>query len=247
MSLPLSESASRVNVRVVAAPGAVAAAAADLVGEAVKQRPDLVIAFPTGRTPVPLYDELAGRSSRGDLDLSRVRGFNLDELVLAQGDPRTFRSFMKLYAWGRTGLVRERCDIPDGSAADPEAECRRYEEAIAAAGGIDLALLGLGEDGHVAYVMPGDLTPGVHVARLPDALAVSLDVPVEDRPLRAITMGLGTLSAASRIAVLATGESKAAAIRALVRGPAHPRWPCSYLTSHPAIELICDEAAALGL
>ena len=240
-------SAGRVNVKVQEGPEAVARTAADLVAEAARQRPELALALPTGRTPVPFYDELAERHARGELDLTRARGFNLDELVLPQNDPRTFRFFMRLYAWGRTGLAPERCDIPDGAAADLEAECARYESAISAAGGLDLAILGIGADGHVAYCMPGDTAPLTHVTRLPDALAASLDVAPEHRPLRAITMGLGTIRAARRIFVLATGESKAPAVRALVHGPERPRWPCSFLTTHPALDLICDQGAALAL
>ena len=120
----------------------VAGAAADAVAAAVGARPAAVVALPTGRTPIPLYDALAARHQRGAIDLSGARGFNLDELVLPPADPRTFRSYMERHAWGRTGLKRERCDIPDGGAADLEAECRRYEAAIEAAGGIDLAILG---------------------------------------------------------------------------------------------------------
>jgi glucosamine-6-phosphate deaminase len=246
--VPLARTAaSRVRVQVLDTSEAVAKAAADVVTEAARERPELALALPTGRTPVPFYNELAERRARGALDLSRARGFNLDELVLPRDDPRTFRFFMGLYAWGRTGLVAERCEIPDGTAPDLEAECARYESAIAAAGGLDLAILGIGADGHVAYNMPGDVTPATHVARLPDALAASLDVAPEHRPLRAITMGIGTIRSARRILVLATGESKAAAVRALVHGPERPRWPCSFLTTHPALELLCDKPAALAL
>ena len=223
---------------------AVAVAAAERVAAAAEPRPDLTVALPTGRTPVPLYDELARRHAAGWNGLARARGFNLDELVLAAGDPRTFGAFMEQHAWGRTGLRRERCDIPDGAARDLEAECRRYEDAIAAAGGLDLALLGVGADGHVAYNMPGPVTLATHVVRLPDGLAASLAVPEADWPLRAITMGIGTIRQARRILVLATGETKATAVRALVHGPEDPEWPCSFLGAHADIELLLDPAAA---
>jgi glucosamine-6-phosphate deaminase len=236
-----------VRVRVLPDAAAVAQAAADAVGEAVRADPDLVLALPTGRTPIPLYDELARRHAERAIDLSRARGFNLDELAMPRSDPRTFYSFMERHAWGRTGLSRERCDIPDGSARDLDAECRRYEAAIAAAGGLDLALLGVGIDGHVAYNMPGPLQLPTHVTRLPDGLAASLGVPPEDWPLRAITMGIGTIRAARRILVLATGESKATAVRLLVHGPDDPQWPCSFLSRHDHIELLADPGAARSL
>lgn len=232
------------KTHVLESAAAVASAAADLVAVAAAKRPDLTVALPTGRTPVPLYDELARRHAGGWTGLASARGFNLDELVLPAGDPRTFRAFMEEHAWGRTGLRRERCDIPDGTARDLEAECRRYEKAIAAAGGLDLALLGVGADGHVAYNMPGPVTLATHVVRLPDGLAASLAVPEDDWPLRALTMGIGTIRQARRILVIATGETKATAVRALVHGPEDPEWPCSFLCAHPDIELILDRPAA---
>jgi glucosamine-6-phosphate deaminase len=236
-----------VRVRVLGDAAAVARAAADVVADAARADPEIVLALPTGRTPIPLYDELARRHGEGAIDLSRAWGFNLDEIVLPAGDPRTFRAFMAEHAWGRTGLSRERCDIPDGAARDLDAECRRYEDAITAAGGIDLALLGVGTDGHVAYNMPGPVRLPTHVTRLPDGLAASLGVPPADWPLRAITMGIGTIRSARRILVLATGESKATAVRMLVHGPDDPEWPCSFLSRHEDIQLLADPGAARGL
>jgi glucosamine-6-phosphate deaminase len=235
-----------VRTRIFDDAGEVARAAADAVIAATR-RDHAVFALPTGRTAVPLYDELAARHSRGENALARVRGFNLDELVLPHDDPRTFRSYMQRHAWGRTGLVRERCDIPDGAAGDLAAECRRYEDAIAAAGGLDLAVLGVGVDGHVAYNMPGPVTLPTHLTRLPDGLAASLGVPPETWPLRAITMGLGTIQSARSLLVMATGAAKATAVRALVKDPEDPEWPCSFLTRHPDIEVLLDRAAASGL
>ena len=226
---------------------AVARAAADFLAEEVAAQREIVLALPTGRTPIPFYDELAARHAAGRLDLTRVRGFNLDELVLPRHDPRTFRAFMEQHAWGRTGLRRDRCDIPDGAAPDLEAECLRYERAITDAGGIGVAILGVGVDGHIAYNMPGPMRLGTHVTRLPDGLAASLAVPPGDWPLRAITMGIGTIRAARRILVLATGESKATAVQRLVQGPDDPHWPCSFLHAHPDLDVIVDRAAAASL
>jgi glucosamine-6-phosphate deaminase len=235
------------RTRVFETPVEVARAAADLLAAAMASRPQLVLALPTGRTPLPFYDELARRREAGAIDLGRARAFNLDELVLPPEDPRTFRAFMARHAWERTGLRRERCDIPNGAAADLEGECRRYEDAIAAAGGIDLAVLGVGADGHVAYNLPGPMTLPTHVVRLPDGLAAALGVPAEAWPLRAITMGLGTIRGARAILVLATGASKATAVRALARGPEDPQWPCTFLTGHPDILVLADRAAAGAL
>jgi glucosamine-6-phosphate deaminase len=227
--------------------GAVARAAADLLAEEVAAQREIVLALPTGRTPIPFYDELAARHADGRLDLTRARGFNLDELLLPRHDPRTFRAFMEQHAWGRTGLRRDRCDIPDGAAPDLEAECLRYERALTDAGGLGVAILGVGVDGHIAYNMPGPMRLATHVTRLPDGLAASLAVPPGDWPLRAITMGIGTIRAARRILVLATGDSKATAVQRLVQGPDDPHWPCSFLHMHPNLDLIADRAAASSL
>ena len=235
------------KTRILDSAEAVARAVADDVAAFSARRPDLVLALPTGRTPVPLYDELAAWCARGECNLSPARGFNLDELVLPRADPRTFRAFMEQHAWGRTGLRRDRCDIPDGDAPDLLAECRRYEEAIAAAGGLDLALFGVGVDGHVAYNMPGPISLPTHVTRLPDGLAASLQVPPSSWPLRALTMGIGTIRGARAIRVIATGARKATAVRALVHGPENPDWPCSFLQSHPDIEVLMDPPAAAAL
>jgi glucosamine-6-phosphate deaminase len=233
-----------VRLRVLRDPAEVAWHAADALAEAAFARPGVVLALPTGRTPIPMYDELARRHREGRLDLSQARGFNLDELVLPAGDPRTFRAFMEQHAWDRIGLPRTRCDIPNGAAPDLAAECARYEAAIEEAGGLDLALLGVGVDGHVAYNMPGPVEWPTHVVRLPDGLAASLEVPADEWPLRAITMGLGTIRSARRIVVLATGGTKATAVRALLEGRQDPDWPCSFLCGHPDIEVLADADAA---
>lgn len=235
------------RVRVLDDAAAVARAAADLLQAACARKPDLVLALPTGRTPIPFYRELARRDEEGRLRLRPARAFNLDELVLPREDPRSFHAFMTQYAWVHTGLRRDRCDIPDGGAPDLEAECRRYEEAIAAAGGIDVAFLGVGVDGHVAYNMPGPVTLPTHLVRLPDGLAATLGLPPVSWPLRAITMGLGTIRSARALVVLATGESKATAVRALVHGPEDPDWPCSFLGRHPDLTVLADRAAAAAL
>lgn len=205
-----------------------------------------VVAFPTGRTMVPLYDELALRHSAGDQTLSRVRGFNLDELLLPSGHPATFAAYMRRHVYGRTGLAAARCDIPR-STADPLAECLRYDAALAGAlagGALDLAILGLGADGHIAYNLPGAPVAGTHLVELPDVLAERLAVAPAERPLRAITMGFAPIWKARRVIVLATSADKAAAVRHLVDGPLDERWPCSLLCDHPAIDVVLTLEAA---
>jgi glucosamine-6-phosphate deaminase len=236
-----------VKTQVVDSAAAVARVAADLVLQVASAHADPVLALPTGRTAILLYDELAWRHTRRPLPLERVRGFNLDELALPAYHPSSFHSFMELHAWGRTGVLRKRCDIPNGEAPDLEAECRRYEDALHAAGGIDFVILGLGADGHVAYNLPGPVSLGTHVVRLPDGLAASLDVTPDKWPLRAVTMGIGTLREGRKILIMASGASKAPAVRALVSGTQDPEWPCSLLAAHADLTVLVDREAAAAL
>jgi glucosamine-6-phosphate deaminase len=234
-----------VKTEILDTPEQTAQAAADAIVAAY--RPGIVLALPTGRTPVPVYAELRRRLLLRAIDLTEARGFNLDELLVPRHDPRSFHSYMDRHVWGPGLLQRSHCDIPDGETADPEGECRRYEKAVVDAGGLDVAFLGVGADGHVAYNMPGPVALATHVTRLPDGLATALDIPPSEWPLRAITMGVGTIRSARQILVVATGGTKAEAVRALVSGPEDPRWPCSFLTAHPNLTLFLDHGAASRL
>jgi glucosamine-6-phosphate deaminase len=235
-----------VKVLRLESPEAAARAAADRLVRAAARQPGLVLALPTGRTMVPFYAELARRHRRGELDLARARGLNLDELLLPPDHPASFHAFMARHAWERIGLERGRCDIPD-PVADPVAECARYDRAIAAAGGLDLAFLGIGADGHVAYNLPGERRRQTHVVVVPAAVAAGIDVPRPWRPLRAITMGLGPLREARRLVLLATTPEKARAVRALVDGPEDPAWPASLLRGHSRFDVLLTPEAAREL
>ena len=217
-------------------------AAARRVAAEASAKPELVLGVATGRTMVPFYDALARLHRAGGLDLARARSFNLDELLLPAGHPKSFRAYMEMHAWSRIGLDRERCSIPDQSA-DPPIECARYEGELAAAGGFDLAVIGVGADGHVAYNLPGPPHVGMHVVELPEAVADSLHVPAAHRPLRALTLGFGALASARRLLLLATTAEKARAVRALVDGPKDPRWPCTLLREHPDFDVLVTPEA----
>jgi glucosamine-6-phosphate deaminase len=225
---------------------AAARTVAGLIAHAASDEPELVLGLPTGRTPIPVYQELSRLYAQGDLDLTRARAFNLDELVLPGEHPASFRSFMSRYAWTHIGLDPERCDIPNAEV-EPGLECARYDAAIAAAGGLDLVFLGVGSDGHVAYNLPGPPQEATHSVVLSSDLAEALEVPGSWRPLRALTMGLEALLSARRLVMLAVGEAKARAVRALLKGPETPEWPCSLLRGHDRLDVVLDLAAAGGV
>ncbi|MEE8368930.1 MAG: glucosamine-6-phosphate deaminase, partial [Thermoanaerobaculia bacterium] len=224
-------------------PTAVARLAADSIARAVAAQPNLTLGLPTGQTMVSLYAELSSRHQNGELDLSRVRGFNLDELLLPPGHPSSFRQFMQEHAWEHTGLDPERCDIPR-TKGDPIAECRRYDKLIEVAGGLDFAILGIGADGHVAYNLPGPIHESTHIVDVPRVVAKFFEISEDQLPLRAITIGLGPLRSAKSLLMLATGEAKAAALVALIEGPQDTRWPCSLLNEHSRFDVVIDAAAA---
>jgi glucosamine-6-phosphate deaminase len=199
------------------------------------------IALPTGRTAVPLYAALAGN------DLAGVRVFNLDELLLPpEHRAASFAEFMREHVVGPLGLREEGWEIPR-AGGDPEAECRRYDRVLAEAGPLDLAVLGIGADGHVGYNLPGAVSERTHVVEVPANVADTLGLSAAARPLRAITMGLGPLRSARRLLLMASGPQKARAVRELVLGAEDPAWPASLLRRHPRFDVVVDRAAARDL
>ncbi len=241
------------NVRVFATEQEAAAACAAHVAAAIQEKPELVLGLPTGRTPLNVYRELVALHRRGALDLSRVTTFNLDEFLgLPPDDPGSFRAYMERHLFQHINLSPERIHFFDGSAERAERECARYDAQLAAAGGLDLLLLGVGPNGHVAFNEPGEsLQAASHRARLTretrQAVASFFGDDVSRVPLAALTMGMGALLQARRIIVLAFGARKAAAVTAMVRGPLTTLCPASFLQLHRDVEVWVDTAAGRGL
>jgi len=219
--------------------------AADIVVKLLREKPDAVLGLPTGSTPLGFYDALVASG----ISLAQARTFNLDEYVgLPRTHPESYYSFMKRALYDRTDLRPENCHIPDGNAADTGAECRRYEEAIRAAGGFDILVLGLGQNGHIGFNEPGspwdartrvvDLTEDTRRAN--SRFFNSLD----EVPRRAITMGIGTILEARRILLLASGRQKAPAVRDMVEGTPTTDVPASVLQRHPNVTVLLDREAA---
>src|SRR6187549_2986537 len=120
------------------------------IAQALAEKPDLVLGLPTGRTPIRLYHELGSMHAKGQIDFARATTFNLDEFLgIPSSHPGSYRSFMQQHLFSRVNLSPERINVLNGAAADPAAECARYDAAIEAAGGIDLQLLGIGTNGHI--------------------------------------------------------------------------------------------------
>jgi glucosamine-6-phosphate deaminase len=237
------------RVSVLPTADGVAAAATAIVTDAIRADRSLVIGLPTGRTPVGLYARL--RTAR--LDWSRVRTFNLDEFAgLAPTDPGSFRYYMDQHLFSAVDVPAAQIGFLRGDVADPVAECERYDQAIAAAGGLDLLVCGLGGNGHLGFNEPGPVLWGpTHVATLHPqtraANAVLFGGDAAAVPARALTMGMTAILRAQRILVLATGASKAAAVAAMTGGPLTTTLPASWLQVHRAVDVLLDPAAAAAL
>ena len=249
---PEQESANVVHVRILKDESAVACFVAAQVASLIARRPDAVLGLPTGRTPIGLYAELRARHAAGQLDFSRVRTFNLDEFLgLPANHPASYRTFMETHLFRHVNLARPHIHFLNGMAADPEAECRRYEAAIRRTGGLDLLILGIGANGHIGFNEPApSLNANTHRARLAPgtrrANASLFNGRASDVPREALSMGVGTILRSGAIVLIATGSEKSTAIRAAIDGPVSSRMPASFLQLHGNVELVLDRAAAGG-
>jgi glucosamine-6-phosphate deaminase len=217
----------------------------ELVANRLRARPRLRLILPTGHTPLGMYEVLRGHAADGSLPAREATLFQLDEyLGLGPGDERSYAAYLRRELRGvELGEVHGL----DGAAAAPDAECARHEALLDAAP-VDVAVLGLGRDGHVAFDEPGSgVDTGVRRVRLhqstrADAAADFGDLA--DVPEEALTVGLRTLLAARELIMLVTGESKAEALRAMLEGAQGPDSPASLLRDHPRLTVVCDSAAA---
>jgi glucosamine-6-phosphate deaminase len=241
------------QIRVFTDEQGVARELASMIVATVGDLPRAVLGLPTGRTPVLLYRELVARAREGTFDLSRATTFNLDEfLALPATHPGSYRHFMEHHLFGHLGERRPRVHFLDGSAADPDAECARYEAAVAEAGGIDLQILGLGTNGHIGFNEPApELAARTHRVELrPETRrsnAALFDGDVDRVPREALSMGMATILQARRLVLLATGESKAGCVRKMIEGPLTTMLPASFLQLHSRVEVMLDAAAARDL
>ncbi|HEX5108019.1 MAG TPA: glucosamine-6-phosphate deaminase [Vicinamibacterales bacterium] len=240
------------TIRVFENPVEAAAAVAHRLIDAIRAKPSLTLGLPAGRTPIPAYAELRRLNRQGAISLAGTRTFNLDEFVgLRADDPRSFRHFMEANLFEGTDLPPASIEFLDGAAHDLDAECRRYEAAIAGAGGIDLQLVGIGINGHIGFNEPGDrLMADTHRVDLrPETRLANIEQfggRLAAVPHQALTMGMGTILRAKAIVLVATGESKAEVIARAVREPLTTHLPASFLQTHRSVELYLDRAAAAG-
>lgn len=227
--------------------------AADAIAALVQDRPAAVLGVATGSSPLAVYAELGRRVHAGTLSLSRCQAFMLDEYVGLPADhPERYRNVIERDLVAVTDLSSDRVHGPDGTATDLVAAASAYESAIEAAGGVDLQLLGVGTDGHIAFNEPGSsLASRTRIKTLTDQTrrdnARFFGDDVEAVPRHCLTQGIATIMDARHLVLLATGRAKAEAVHQVVEGPVTAMWPGSIVQLHPHVTVVVDEAAASRL
>ena len=249
----MSGAAAGFGLTIVPDARAMGGAAADAVAAAIHHAPEAAIAVPTGSTPLPMFEELVGRVRRGELDLSRAHLYCLDEyLGVTADDPNSLTGWLRRAFLEPAGVDPTRIHVVPAADADPAAAAARYEAELAERGGLALAVLGLGPNGHVAYNEPGtDAESRTRIVSLtPESIAQASaywegELPI---PERAITVGVGTLREARRIVLIVSGAAKADILRRALQEPMSDAVPASWLRLEgERLTVIADEAAASRL
>jgi glucosamine-6-phosphate deaminase len=210
---------------------------------------NFVLGLPTGSSPLGIYRELTGLNKAGNLSFAQVTTFNMDEYVGLDADhPQSYHRFMWDNLFSSIDINKQNVHILNGMAPDLNRECTAYEEAIKAAGGIDLFLGGMGADGHIAFNEPGSsLSSRTRVKSLTADTKIAnarfFGGDIEKVPVTALTVGVGTVMDAREVLIIVNGHNKARALQAAVEGGVNHMWTLSCLQMHPKAIIVCDEAA----
>lgn len=240
----------RVLIRDTAAD--VAGCGADLIEARLAARAEAVLGLATGSTPLALYRELAARVRAGRVSFRDVTTFNLDEYLGLDGThPQSYRAYMDREFFAHVDIDIGRTHVPAGDAGNARRAAAGYDRRIAEAGGIDLQLLGIGRNGHIGFNEPySSLSSRTRVKTL-SAKTIADNARFfadgEYQPHLAITVGIGTILDAREVLLLATGETKAAAVRDMIEGPVAARCPASALQLHANVTVVIDAEAASAL
>jgi glucosamine-6-phosphate deaminase len=208
-----------------------------------------VLGLPTGSSPLGVYRELIGLYKEGEISFADVITFNMDEYAgLGADHPQSYARFMKDNFFSSIDIAPENTHIPNGMAADLEAECKAYEESIKACGGIELFLGGMGSDGHIAFNEPGSsLSSRTRIKTLARDTRIAnsrfFGGDIQKVPGTALTVGVGTIMDAREVLIIVSGRQKARALQAAVEGGVSHLCPLSCLQTHPRAVIVCDEEA----
>ena len=226
--------------------------AAEIMAEVIKKRPNAVIGLATGSTPINMYAELVNMYKAGEISFSGVRTVNLDEYIgLPPDHCQSYAYFMSKNLFEQIDLPRENANIPSGIATDAEEECKRYDRLLDRMGRVDIQLLGIGHNGHIAFN-----EPDTHFPR--DTTLVSLSESTtransrffaspDEVPTEAISMGIGRILRAKRILLLATGEGKAHILEEALFGKITPQIPASILQFYQGELTVVTDPSAFAI
>ena len=227
--------------------------AADAIERLLRTEASPILGLATGSSPLRIYDELTTRHKNEGLSFAHAQAFMLDEYVgIADDHPQRYRNVIDTEIATRVDFAEGAVHGPEGSADDLAAASADYERKIAEAGGIDLQILGIGSDGHIAFNEPGSSLASrtrvkslTHQTRIDNARF--FDGDVEQVPKLCLTQGLGTIMEARHLVLVATGGNKAEAVHQMVEGPISAMWPATVLQMHPHVTVMLDDAAASRL
>ena len=213
--------------------------------EKVKENPACVLGLATGSSPLGIYRNIIEAVKAGEVSFKDVTTFNLDEYLGLDGThDQSYRYFMNVNLFDHIDINKANTNVPSGFVKD-DAEAALYDEAIASKGGIDIQLLGLGSDGHIAFNEPGTPFDALtHIAELTEQTIsdnARFFESIEDVPTKACTMGLKSIMNAKKIVLIATGKSKAEAVNQLINGEINEAWPCTILRNHPNVVIYVDK------
>jgi glucosamine-6-phosphate deaminase len=227
-------------------------AVGEIFVEAIRNKPDIVLGLATGSTPMGLYKELIRAHNEEDLDFSQVKTFNLDEYVgLSHDNPNSYGYFMNDELFKYINIDKMNTHVPNGKAENLEECCKEYDDMIIDAGGIDIQVLGIGVNGHIAFNEPAEaLSAGTNIVGLTkNTIEVNSRFfdSMDEVPKTSITMGMGSILKAKKIVLLASGKNKAPVIKKLLNeNMVTTQLPASFLLLHPDVTIIVDEAAYNG-
>lgn len=226
--------------------------AAEIIAEVVKTEDHPTLGLATGGTPVGTYKALIELHQQQKFTFKHVRTANLDEYVgLPKDHEQSYYYYMNEHLFKHIDLPLDQAHIPDGTASDLDAECRRYDDILASFGRIDVQILGIGHNGHIGFNEPADaLQAGTHCVQLTDDTIQAnarFFSSIDEVPKQAITVGVGPILKSKKILLLAKGESKADILHQALKGPITTQCPASLLQTHPNLYVLADEAAGRKL
>ena len=226
--------------------------AAKVMAEVVKSNPTGVIGLATGSSPINMYKELIAMYERGELSFKNIRSVNLDEYVgLSADHDQSYAYFMSHNLFDHVDIDKANTNLPNGLAADPAAECKRYDAVIESMGGVDIQLLGIGNNGHIGFNEPGSCFPkGTSVVELADSTIDANSRFFASRdlvPTKALSMGIGQIMAAKKILLVAFGSGKAEILEKAFFGPVTPEVPASILQFFKGEVVVCADEAAMSV